>query len=225
MPTVPIDRSIDAVVFDLDGLVFNTEHLFHAASRELLSRRGLELPERVHRAMMGRRSREAYTILVEEVGLEEPLEDVIEETRAIFHASLDEHLAPMPGLFELLEVIEDRRLPKAIATSSHRTYMEDVLGRFDLLGRFSPRLTAEDVLRGKPDPEIYVTAARWLGVSPERMLVLEDSEIGSRAAAAAGAVVVSVPHEHSRHMDFSVATHVARGLGDPTIPNILDGTS
>jgi beta-phosphoglucomutase-like phosphatase (HAD superfamily) len=82
-------------------------------------------------------------------------------------------------------------------------------------------LTAEDVSRGKPHPEIYQRAAERLGVAPAEMLVLEDSEAGTRAAAAAGAHIISVPHRHSRHHDFSVARGVAASLVDPVILSLL----
>jgi len=89
--------------------------------------------------------------------------------------------------------------------------------RFDLL------LTSEDVVEGKPHPEIYLTAASRLGVEPGEMLVLEDSENGIRSAAAAGAVAVSIPHEHSRYHDFSTATFIAERLDDPKILRLLPG--
>jgi len=129
----------------------------------------------------------------------------------------------MPGLFELLAHIESRGLPKGVATSSRRPYIESLLGHFQLMDRFNVTLTAEDVTQGKPHPEIYLTAAARIGVSPAEMLVLEDSEMGTRSAAAAGAVAVSVPHEHSRQHDFSTAYLVAEGLHDPRILRLVTG--
>ena len=127
----------------------------------------------------------------------------------------------MPGLFELLTHIEERGLPKGVATSSRRPYIESLLVHFKLMDRFHVTLTAEDVTRGKPHPEIYLTAASRIGVAPAEMLVLEDSEMGTRSAAAAGAVAVSVPHEHSRSQDFSAAYDIATGLHDPKILRLL----
>ena len=92
--------------------------------------------------------------------------------------------------------------------------MHHVLGRFDLLKYFPLTLTAEDVTHGKPHPEIYLTAAARLNVSPSEMLVLEDSETGTRAAAAAGAFVVSVPNVHTAAGDFSMASARIRSLNE-----------
>ena len=212
---------IRAVVFDLDGLMFNTEELFNRAGHELLRRRGLTMTPELLTQMMGRRPHEAFSVLVDTLGLSETIEDLLAESVVIFNEYRAERLAPMPGLFETLSAIERRRLPKGVATSSPRRYLEEILGQFDLLERFHLTLTAEDVTHGKPHPEIYLTAAERLGVAPREMLVFEDSETGTRSAAAAGAVVVSVPHEHSRNHDFSVATHIASSLADPLVLELI----
>lgn len=215
------DIKISAVVFDLDGLMFNTEDVFNASGRELLDRRGHVMTPELLSKMMGRRAEESFGILIETLNLSETIPELRAESQLIFDSLLESILAPMPGLFELLDHIESANLPKGVATSSGRNYLQKLLGRFDLTERFPLTLTAEDVSRGKPHPEIYLSAAERLGVSPTEMLVLEDSEAGTRAAAAAGAVAISVPHEHSRGQDFSVAHYVAESLVDPYVLGLL----
>ena len=139
----------------------------------------------------------------------------------LFIDMLDEHLAPMPGLFELLDHIERSGLPKGVATSSDRRYLRRILSRYEILERFHMTLTAEDVTEGKPHPEIYLKAAERLCIEPEEMLVLEDSHNGTKAAAAAGAHIISIPHRYSAHQDFSPARHVASSLIDPHVLNLL----
>jgi HAD superfamily hydrolase (TIGR01509 family) len=219
-PSAPAP-TIRAVTFDLDGLMFNTEHLFHLTGNELLRRRGKEMTRELLVQMMGRRPHEAFAAMIETHSLAETFEDLLLESKVIFDELLPEHLAPMPGLYELLDHIEARQLPKGVATSSPRSYMEEILGRYQLLERFSFTLTAEDVTHGKPHPEIYQKSAKAVGVEPNEMLVLEDSEAGTRAAAAAGAVIVSIPHEHSREHDFSSATYIAESLVDPYVLDLL----
>jgi HAD superfamily hydrolase (TIGR01509 family) len=208
---------IKAVVFDFDGLMFNTEEIFNRSGRELLRRRGREMTPELLSLMMGRRSDEAFPLMIAALGLSESAAELRAEERDIFHGLLWTHVAPMPGLYELLIHIEERGLPKGVATSSRRAYIESVLRKFELVERFDLLLTSEDVVEGKPHPEIYLTAAKRLGVHPAEMLVLEDSENGIRSAAAAGAVAVSIPHEHSRTHDFSAATLIAERLDDPRI--------
>ncbi len=224
MSDIP-NRRIRAVVFDLDGLMFNTEQVFCLAGHELLSRRGKEWTPRIQGMMMGRRAEEAFRLLVDELDLSETIDELRAESRDIFYKLLTVHLQPMPGLLELLSAIEAKNLPKGVATSSSRHYLEELLGKFQLSSRFHVTLTAEDVTRGKPEPEIYLKAAGRLNVSPGEMLVFEDSEVGTRAAVAAGAVVVSVPHEHSSTHDFTGAAYIAQGLHDPWISKLLQSSN
>ena len=215
---------IEAVVFDCDGLMFNTEEIFNRSGRELLRRRGLEMTEELLQQMMGRRAPEAFAAMIEYHAMQETFEELKAESDEIFHGMLHAMIEPMPGLLELLELIERRPLPKAVATSSGRRYLTEVLDKFELGHRFHYTLTSEDVAQGKPHPEIYLKAAAALDVAPERMLVLEDSGNGTKSAAAAGAHIVSVPHRHSESQDFSAARHVANGLLDPYIVDLIRRT-
>jgi len=214
--------SISAVVFDLDGLMLNTEDVFELAGQELLQRRGKQMTDAIRHRMIGRRPHEAFAALTELTGITEPIEDLLDETRELFAIFAEQHLACMPGLIELLELIDNRQLPRAVATSSPRTYMETLLNRFDLLEPFTVTLTAEDVTHGKPHPEIYLTAAQRLGIAPSSMLVLEDSEAGTQAAAAAGAFVVAVPNEHTSFGDFSMSSMQVDGLDHPELRSVIE---
>ncbi|MDA0282898.1 MAG: HAD family phosphatase [Planctomycetota bacterium] len=215
-------RPIRAVAFDLDGLIFNTEHVFAIAAAQLFENRNLVMPEDLIRRMMGRRPPEGMWILKEALGTDDSVENVQEECSERFLGLLDLHLEPMPGVFELFTQLEELGLPKAVATSSPLRFLDNLMGRFDgLFERFQFALTAENVEQGKPNPEIYLKAAAKLNVNPDEMLVFEDSEAGTNAAAAAGAFVVSVPHEHSRYHDFSNACRIADTLRDPLIADVL----
>lgn len=216
-------QTIKAVAFDLDGLMFNTEDIFDLAGKELMRRRGKVMTEECHHAMLGRRPEEAFNELKRLMDIDEPIESLMLETKELFEGFIDDHLAPMPGLFDLLGDIDRRNIPRAVATSSPHDYMREMLNRYDLFDGFVHHLAAEDVTKGKPEPEIYLTTAERLGVRPGEMLVLEDSEAGSRAAARAGAVVVSVPNRHTAVQDFTMATHVVSSLSVSVIRSLLDG--
>lgn len=213
--------AIHAVVFDMDGLMLNTEDVFELAGQELLERRQLEMTDAIRHRMIGRRPHEAFTALQELTGITDPIEHLMDETREIFAELAEHHLDCMPGLLELLALVETRQLPRAVATSSPRQYMESLLGRFELLDRFHTTLTAEDVTHGKPNPEIYLSVAEQLNVAPASMLVLEDSEAGTRAAAAAGAFVVAVPNQHTAFGDFSMASLQVDSLQHPQLTSMI----
>jgi HAD superfamily hydrolase (TIGR01509 family) len=153
--------------------------------------------------------------------LKATVEELLAETDEIFPSILAERLAPMPGLIELLAALESHGIPKAIATSSRRSFVEHVLGVFQFQPRFSPILTSEDITHGKPHPEIYLKAAQRLNIAPENILVLEDSQNGCRAAVAAGAITVAVPGSHSSRHDFTGAKLISATLGDQRIYDLI----
>lgn len=212
---------LQAVVFDLDGLMFNTEELYHDVGTELLRRRGHALTQELLNQMMGRPSPIALQIMIDFHQLDATVAQLQHETDEIFDQILSARLAPMPGLVPLLEQLEARRMPKAIATSSRRSFVAKVLGHFSWAPRFDFILTAEDVTHGKPHPEIYLRAAERLGLPPAQTLVLEDSQNGCRAAVAAGVFAVAVPGDHSRHHDFQGARLVLETLADPRLFDAL----
>ncbi|MGD9644912.1 MAG: HAD family hydrolase [Pirellulales bacterium] len=210
-----------AVVFDLDGLMFNTEELYQFVGGEVLRRRGKTFDADLLDAMMGRPGSVALQLMIDWHQLVDTVEQLATESDEVFAGILGEQLETMPGLLELLAALERAGIPKAIATSSRRTFVTDVLSRFDLEPRFEFILTAEDVVQGKPFPEIYQRAAARFGLEPQQTLVLEDSENGCRAAAAAGAFTIAVPGGHSRRHNFDTASLVVDSLADPRIYKVL----
>jgi HAD superfamily hydrolase (TIGR01509 family) len=217
MPSDPLS----AVVFDLDGLMFNTEALYQQVGTELLARRGKRFEAELLDRIMGRQNAVALQIMIDWHGLPDTVPILAEESEQIFAGTLDEQLECMPGLEPLLEVLEAAGLPKAIATSSSRRFVDNVLGRFGFAPRFDFILTSEDVVEGKPHPEIYEKAAARFGLPPARVMVLEDSENGCRAAVAAGTFAVAVPGGHSLNHDFTGARFIAENLADPRIYSAL----
>jgi HAD superfamily hydrolase (TIGR01509 family) len=135
---------------------------------------------------------------------------------------LDEHLEPMPGLLDLLDELDASDTPRGIVTSSGQRFADRVLGIAGLAERFDFLITADDIVRGKPDPEPYLLAAERFGVSPESMLVLEDSANGALSGVASGAYTVAVPGGHTLGHSFPGVKFVANSLKDPRILSILD---
>jgi len=206
--------AVRAVAFDLDGLMFNTEDLYVRVADDMLTRRNLTLDMRLIHNMMGRPARVALPLMIDWYKLDESVEQLERETQDIFFRILPASLRPMPGLLDLLQELEQRGCAKAIATSSRRDYVDRVLEIAQLPAQFDFMLTADDVLHGKPDPEIYRTAAERFGVVPREMVVLEDSVNGCRAALAAEAITVAVPTEQSQHQEYPPVQLRASSLSD-----------
>ena len=214
-------NEILAVAFDLDGLMVNTEELYTEVCDVLLRRRGKRATPELLSAMMGRKNLEALQVLIDWHGLDTTAEELLVENDEIFYSLLDERLDTMPGLLPLLDSLEKRCIPKAITTSGRATYVQHVLDQLDLVGRFVFRVTAEDVAAGKPDPEIYLSAAKKFAVQAAQMAVLEDSDVGCQAGVAAGAVVIAVPSKFNEHHPFEGAKHIAGSLEEDTVFEIL----
>jgi len=210
-------QRIRAVVFDLDGLIFNTEDLYQHVGSLVLRRRGKNFDDDLLDQMMGRQPKIALQMMIDYHDLNDSVEQLALESEEVFREILDERLELMPGFIDLMQALEQATIPKAVATSSGRDFTSNVLGRFNLQQRFEFILTSEDVRQGKPEPEVYLTAAQRFGVDPSEMLVLEDSQNGCRAAIASGAFAVAVPTGRSRSHEFDGAALIADTLADRRI--------
>jgi len=217
LPTTPLQ----AVVFDLDGLMFNTEDLYQQVGAEVLARRGKKLDGELLDQMMGRQSLRALQIMIDWHQLNDTPDELAEESMEIMYALLPERLEPMPGLVQLLNNLEAAEMPKAIATSSSRTFVTRVLQQFQLESRFSFVLTSEDITHGKPAPDVYLLAAEKHALQPGQIMVLEDSQIGCRAAVSAGTHAVAVPSGHSKQHEFQGVQLIADSLADGRIYQTL----
>jgi HAD superfamily hydrolase (TIGR01509 family) len=210
-----------AVVFDLDGLIANTEDLYEKAGEAVLARRGKTYDAPLREQMMGRPVADALQIMIDCHGLSDPLETLLCECKDEMLALIDTSLVAMRGLYELLDELRDVNMPIAVATSGPRDYARHVLTLLKVIERLQFVLTADDIRHGKPDPEIYLLAAKNLRLSPAEMMVLEDSGNGCRAAVAAGAYTVAVPNRHTYHHPFPGASFIANTLADPRIRQAL----
>jgi HAD superfamily hydrolase (TIGR01509 family) len=188
-----LDKPVEAVIFDMDGLLIDTEAVYIKAYMAGAAIMGVELPLAFCHSMIGTPSPECDRMIQEFFGPAFRLDD--------FNGHVDGHAARLleagvpvkEGAVELLAFLGERGLPLAVATSSSRRTTERHLGRAGLLGHFHALATRDDVVRGKPHPDIHLEAARRLGVAPERCLAFEDSNTGLTAAYAAGTLAIMVP--------------------------------
>jgi HAD superfamily hydrolase (TIGR01509 family) len=213
---------IRAVVFDLDGLMFDTEALFFRVASEALADQGKVFTPEIMKRFIGRRADEVAQGWKTLAGVEGPVEEFLADIRNRFYAVVDTAVHPMPGLFVLLDRLHSLALPAAVATSSRHSYADRLLERHGLKSRFQFVLASEDVTLGKPDPEIYQLAAQRFGVPSASMLVLEDSPPGLAAAKGAGAFAVGIPHEHSPEEALAAADLVVARLDDPHLLRLIE---
>jgi pseudouridine-5'-monophosphatase len=221
-PTV--ETAPRAVVFDLDGLLIDTEWAFAEAASRILTRRGLTLEPAFFATMMGTPARDALPRFRDRYRITQSLEELAAEYREAFTALFaGGHPPLMPGAAALIARLESKDIPKAIATSSSSKYVDAVFGPHELSDRFAFILTCDDVTHGKPHPEIYALAAKRLALPPAQVVVLEDSVNGLRAAKAAGCRCVVVPHDQTPRDELAAADLIVPSLAAPGLWAILEG--
>jgi HAD superfamily hydrolase (TIGR01509 family) len=211
-----------AVVFDLDGLLVNTEDLYAEAGETVLRRRGKTYDAELREKMMGRPVVDALQLMIDCHTLPDTIDDLMCECKTVLDDLMAKSLAPMPGVERLLNALDAANIPIAVATSATPEYADYVLSTLGLKPRFKFILTAADIRHGKPNPQVYLLAAKRLGIEPREMMVLEDSGNGCRAAVDSGAYAVAVPNAHTRNHKFPAVQLTADTLADPRILRALN---
>jgi HAD superfamily hydrolase (TIGR01509 family) len=186
---------IDAVVFDLDGLLLDTEQVWDEVREALVRERGGRWHDRAQADMMGMSSHEWSRYLHEDLGLPEPPEEL---NRLVVERMEERYRDGLPVIDGAVDAVRRmaERWPLGLASSSNRPLIDLALELMGVADLFRATVSSEEVERGKPAPDVYLEAARRLGVPPERTAAVEDSSSGIRAAKAAGLRVVAIPNRH-----------------------------
>jgi sugar-phosphatase len=208
-------RPIEAVVFDMDGVLVDSEPIWRAVEREVFGGVGIDITDEDLLPTMGVRVADVVARWHRRHPWDEPSRERVTETIVDRVAeTIERHGELNGGAARAIDYIGGLGLPMALASSSPMRLIRAVLSMGGLTDRFAVVLTAEDETRGKPDPAVYVSAARRLGVMPERCLAVEDSINGVRAAKAAGMVCVAVPAGGAGDDGFGEADLVIESLGE-----------
>jgi HAD superfamily hydrolase (TIGR01509 family) len=184
---------IDAVVFDLDGVLLDSERLWDEVREALALERGGRWSDRAQAEMMGMSSPEWSRYLHDVVGVREPPDEIAADVVRRMEERYRERLPLLPGASEAVGRLA-ARWPLGLASSSNRPLIDLALDLGDLAKFFRVTVSSEEVERGKPAPDVYLDACRRLGVEPERAAAVEDSRNGIRSAHAAGLRVVAIPN-------------------------------
>ena len=212
---------IHAVAFDMDGLLASSEDIYIQVGTETLRERGKTFEDDLRHKMMGLPGAKALEVMIEWHELDDTVEVLVQESEQRFWEIAEQGLEAMPGVVEMLNLLDKIEVSRCVVTSGYRNYAEKVLSLIGIRDHFPFLITADDVTNGKPSPEPYLMAADKLGVEPSNLLVLEDSANGCRAGVAAGAYTVAVPSHHTLGHDFTGTAFVADTLHDPRLADLL----
>ncbi len=204
----------DAVVFDFDGLLADSEPLQIRAWQEFLAQWNCQLSNELINEMFGLRVRDSAKVVQQRLDLPITADEVMHGRDEIFLELVATELPMMKGSREIVTWLRDEtRLRVALATSGHRRYISAALGVAELENAFEVVVTGDDVQNGKPHPEIYQTAAEKLDIDPSRCIALEDAPHGIRSAIDAGMYCLAIPNEMTESIPgHDVATAILPDL-------------
>jgi HAD superfamily hydrolase (TIGR01509 family) len=217
---------IEAVVFDMDGVLIESEEVWDAVRAVYVRERGGRYDAEIQRAMMGMSSPEWSRYLHETAGVPQSPEEINAEVVRRLLETYRTHLPLMPGAVDAVRRLAER-YPLAVASSSNRPIIDAVLEIAGLAQYFDATVSSEEVPRGKPAPDVYLEAARRLGIAPERCAAVEDSHGGIRAAKAAGMFTIAFPNPTYPPDEESLAQAdvVIRSLDELTPELVASGSA
>jgi len=212
---------IRAVIFDMDGVIAETEHIHIEAEKQTMLGYGVKIsPEELHR-YTGTTAKFMFDNLIKKYKLNTTFEKIFLEKEKILFRLIRNDLQPTKGVIELLWMLKRENIKLAIASSSHRRLIRYVLEELNILDLFDSIVGAEDISRSKPNPEIFLKSARNLGVNAGECLVVEDSTLGVAAAKIAGMKVVGYRNPNSGDQDLSKADVVIDDFSGVSLRGLL----
>ena len=199
------DHVIKAVIFDLDGVIVESEHIHIEAEKQTMLKHGIHITSEELHKYTGTTAKLMFTDLIRKYRLNTTFEKIFNEKEQILFKLLKEDTQPTKGIIGLLQRLKQRNIKLAIASSSHKRLINYVLDRLDIKPLFDSIIGAEDITHSKPDPEIFLKSANRLGVNSSECLVVEDAALGVEAAKRAGMRCVGYRNPNSGDQDLSKA--------------------
>jgi HAD superfamily hydrolase (TIGR01509 family) len=204
----------EAVIFDMDGVLIDSEPLHFAVLSELLADAGLVLTRAENEQFIGTTSEAMFSTLIARHGLSGTVDEYIARYDDMLVRVLREPHAPAAGVSALIARLRELGMRLAVASSSRRAWVEATIRSLGLADAFDVVVSGDDVERGKPDPAIYVLTAQRLGVAPERCMAIEDSPNGVHSARLAGMTVLGVRTEYTAHLHLDGVARTVDSLAE-----------
>jgi beta-phosphoglucomutase-like phosphatase (HAD superfamily) len=204
--------TIKAIIFDLDGVIADTEHLSEKATVEILSNHGIHMTEDEKYRAFGRKIEEIFADALNARKMKMDIKKLMKGKDEIFEKAIKKDLRPIRNSIGLVKFLKDKGYKVGLATSSHMRKMVLELRILGIEDLFDAKMSGDHVRKGKPDPEIYLKAAKRLGVKPEECAVIEDSAFGVQAGKNAKMFAIGFRSPNSLGQDLSGADMVVDNL-------------
>ena len=186
-------NKIKAVLFDMDGVIFDTEREYLKEWNKIFKKYGYEMKKEIYVSVMGRGRKKVKEIFKENFGDDLPIEEMYIEKDKMLKEAIENNKVPLKqGALELLEFLKENGYKTALATSAKKDRVKSQVTHAKINNLFDAIVCADDIVNSKPDPEIFLKAAEKVNVKPENCIVIEDSEAGIRAAFNAGMIAFHV---------------------------------
>lgn len=209
-------EKIEGIIFDMDGILFDTERIGYECYRKIFNKYGYDMNKEDYCLLIGRSRRNISEIFINKYGKDLPLISIYAEKDKDMHEFIYRNGPPVkPGVYELLDFLIKKEYKIAVATSTYRERAINLLKTAGIIDRFNSIVCGDEVKNSKPDPEIFLKAAKKLNVEPNRCIVLEDSPVGIEAAYCGGMMSIIIP-------DLKEPDNKTKKLANKICDNLLD---
>ncbi|OUJ71367.1 HAD family hydrolase [Hymenobacter crusticola] len=214
---------IRTVIFDMDGVVIDTEPIHHNAFFTHFAELGIQVPAELYATFLGSSTRNMYQRIKREFGLSDDVELLMNRKRELFNKEFDENqtLDLLPGVRHLIEDLHEHGVQLVLASSASKATIKRVFTRFELYPYFSHLVSGEDFTESKPNPEIFNHAADLAQTPKNECIIIEDSTNGIAAAKAAGIYCIGYASEHSAMQDLHLASQVIKHFDELSAEKII----
>ena len=209
---------IKAIIFDMDGLMIDSERVTFECYQEILKGMNLTMDEEFYKTLLGKPLKGIYQRFYDVYGNDFPIEDVIKDVHALMAKRFETEAVPIKtGLKSLLEYLKENNYKTIVATSSNRDRVDTILSQAQITDYFDDSICGDEVTKGKPNPEVFLKSCQKLGVNVDEAIVLEDSEAGIQASYDAGIKVICIPDMKYPEKQYEEKTFkILKDLNDVT---------
>lgn len=209
---------IKAIIFDMDGLMIDSERVTFECYQEILKGMNLTMDEEFYKTLLGKPLKGIYQRFYDVYGNDFPIEDVIKDVHALMAKRFETEGVPIKtGLKSLLEYLKENNYKTIVATSSNRDRVDTILSQAQITDYFDDSICGDEVTKGKPNPEVFLKSCQKLGVNVDEAIVLEDSEAGIQASYDVGIKVICIPDMKYPEKQYEEKTFkILKDLNDVT---------